>query len=145
MARFTQQRETTLMFDDSGDNRGFVKVFLEEPGPSMITAADGEEVLRLYGEHQSSIVLLLTDLVLSNVNGSELANRIGRIDSELLVLFVSGHAETVFQSLECSAEPFQPLIAQENRPSSFALSPMPGPNTSFAAIISFGRTAAHHL
>jgi two-component system cell cycle sensor histidine kinase/response regulator CckA len=84
------QRETILMVDDYLDNLRFAKVFLEESGYTVMTAADGEEALRLYEKYQSSIVLLLTDVVMSSINGLELANRLRQIDSQLPVLFMSG-------------------------------------------------------
>jgi DNA-binding NtrC family response regulator len=100
-------REVILMVDDNLDSLGFAKVFLEDAGYLVITAAGGQEALCLYEKYQSSIVLLLTDVVMSDINGLELANRVRRIDSRLPVLFISGYAGTVFRSLECLVKPFQ--------------------------------------
>src|SRR5271166_3830414 len=81
---------TILVVDDNADIRTFVKRFLETVGWTVVTAADGAEGLRFFEQHQSSIVLLLTDVMMPNTNGLELANRVLQIDSQLPVLFMSG-------------------------------------------------------
>jgi len=78
-------REAILIVDDNLDSLGFAKVFLENAGYTVITAVGGEEALCLYEKYQSSSVLLLIDVVMSDINGLELANRVRRIDSRLSV------------------------------------------------------------
>ena len=110
-------RETILVVDDNLNIRGLVRICLEKAGYAVLTAADGEEGLRFYREHQLSIVLLLTDVAMPNVNGHELADRVLRIDSQMPVLLMSGDACTGYRGLECIAKPFPPaeLIARVNR------------------------------
>src|SRR4029077_14091756 len=62
------QNGIILIVDDNLDVRVFAKGFLEHAGYSVVTAADGEEGLRSYQTHQSSIVLLLTDVMMPNMN-----------------------------------------------------------------------------
>jgi DNA-binding response OmpR family regulator len=103
------QCETILVVDDNLGVREFAKIFLEDAGYIVITAADGAEALRLYEENQSSIVMLITDVAMPNINGFELADRVLQIDSQLPVLFMSGrYHEVVFRGLECIAKPFRP-------------------------------------
>ena len=104
----TEERGTILVVDDNLDIRGFAKRFLETAGYTVITAADGAEGLRFFEEHQSSIVLLLTDVVMPNINGLELADRVLRMDSKLPVLLMSGDSERDYRDLECIAKPFRP-------------------------------------
>jgi len=99
---------TILVVDDNADIRTFVKRFLETVGWTVVTAADGAEGLRFFEQHQSSIVLLLTDVMMPNTNGLELANRVLQIDSQLPVLFMSGDDWTAYRGLECVAKPFMP-------------------------------------
>ncbi len=108
---------TILVVDDNCDIRMFAKRFLETAGWNVVTAADGEEGLRFYEEHQSNIVLLLTDVMMPNLNGWELTERVRGIDSQLPVLFMSGDDWSAHQGLECVAKPFLPdeLIAKVNR------------------------------
>jgi CheY-like chemotaxis protein len=58
----------------------------------VVTADDGEEGLRVYKKHQPSIALLLTDVMMPNMNGMDLADRDLQLDSHLPVLFMSGDA-----------------------------------------------------
>ena len=105
--RSDAQSGTILLVDDSVAIRTLTKKFLGQAGYSVATAADGREGLRYYQQHQSSIVLLLTDVMMPNMNGLELAEQILRTDARLPVLFMSGDAESVFRGLECLAKPFQ--------------------------------------
>jgi DNA-binding response OmpR family regulator len=98
---------TILVVDDNVDIRTFAKMFLEHAGYSVATAADGEEGLRYYEKHQSSILLLLTDVMMPKINGLELADRVLGIDSTLPVLFMSGDAWSAFRGLECVEKPFR--------------------------------------
>jgi CheY-like chemotaxis protein len=111
------QRGTILVVDDNIDIAGFTKLFLEKAGYSAVTAADGEEALRFYNEHQSSIMLLLTDVRMPNMNGFELADRVLKIDPRLPVLFMSGSGWGAHRGLECIAKPFRPaeLIERVSR------------------------------
>jgi CheY-like chemotaxis protein len=112
-----RQRRTILVVDDNLDIRAFAKKFLEIAGYAVITAADGEEGIRFYQEHQSSIVLLLTDVRMPNINGLELAHRVLSMDSKLPVLLMSGDAGCDWLGLECVPKPFRPadLIATVSR------------------------------
>src|SRR5271154_7038916 len=98
---------TILVVDDNLDIRAFAKRFLETAGWTVVTAADGEEGLRFYAEHQASIVLLLTDVVMPNIDGLQLADRVLRMDSRLPVLLMSGDAWAAYRGLECLAKPFR--------------------------------------
>jgi CheY-like chemotaxis protein len=106
-----------LIVDDNLDVRAFAKGFLEHAGYSVVTAADGEEGLRSYQTHQSSIVLLLTDVMMPNMNGLELADRVLRLDSHLPVLFMSGDIWTADRGFGCVAKPFKAveLVERVNR------------------------------
>ncbi|MGA2879196.1 MAG: response regulator [Bryobacteraceae bacterium] len=53
-------------------------------------------------------MLLLTDVVMPNINGLELADGVLRMDSKLPVLLMSGHAECDYRDLEYIAKPFRP-------------------------------------
>jgi two-component system cell cycle sensor histidine kinase/response regulator CckA len=99
---------TILVVDDNLEIRSFTKRFLETAGWTVVTAADGQEGLRFFEEHQSRIVLLLTDVVMPNINGLELADRVLGMDHSLPVLFMSGDTGCNYRGLECVAKPFRP-------------------------------------
>jgi DNA-binding response OmpR family regulator len=98
---------TILVVDDNLEIRSFTKRFLETAGWTVVTAADGQEGLRFFEEHQSRIVLLLTDVVMPNINGLELADRVLGMDHSLPVLFMSGDTGCNYRGLECVAKPFR--------------------------------------
>jgi DNA-binding NtrC family response regulator len=104
----SRRRPTILVVDDDADIRRIASRLLEIAGYTAITAADGEEGFRSYQQHRSSIVLLLTDVVMPNLDGIELAKRVLGTDSELPVLLMSGNAGCHYLDLECLPKPFRP-------------------------------------
>jgi two-component system cell cycle sensor histidine kinase/response regulator CckA len=111
------QDGTILIVDDNLDVRAVAQVFLEHAGYSVVTAADGEEGLRYYETHQSNIALLLTDVMMPNMNGLELADRVLGLDSQLPVLFMSGDAWGADRGFGCVVKPFKSveLVARVNQ------------------------------
>jgi DNA-binding NtrC family response regulator len=101
-------RGTILVVDDNPDIRGFAKISLENAGYTAIIAADGVEGLRCYRENRASIMLLLTDIAMPNMNGLELAGHVLAIDCRLPVLVMSGTACGGYQGLESIPKPFRP-------------------------------------
>ena len=63
------QRNTILVVDDDLEIRSLLKILLEKTGYTVATAADGQEGLSFFVQHQSSIALLLTDVMMANMNG----------------------------------------------------------------------------
>jgi two-component system cell cycle sensor histidine kinase/response regulator CckA len=102
------QRETILVVDDNLDIRKLAKMFLEHSGYTVVTAADGDEGLRMYEEHQPNIALLLSDVKMPKMNGLELAVRVLGMNSQLPVLLMSGDAGCDYGGLECVVKPFRP-------------------------------------
>jgi len=102
------QPGTILVVDDNANIQGFAKILLEKAGYTVVTASDGEEGLRVFEEHRSSIILLLTDVAMPKIGGLELADRVLEMDSQLAILFMSGDAGCDFRGLECLAKPFRP-------------------------------------
>jgi DNA-binding response OmpR family regulator len=63
-----------LVVDDEPNIREVVSLYLRRDGHSVVTAADGEEALRLYRQTQPDLVVL--DLMLPKVSGLEVCRRI---------------------------------------------------------------------
>jgi signal transduction histidine kinase/CheY-like chemotaxis protein len=85
---------TVLIVEDEPPVREIAAAILGELGYQTLEAADGEEALRVFGAHASSVDLLLTDVVLpGKVRGRELAERIKAVRPEVKVLFMSGYTE----------------------------------------------------
>ena len=110
-------RDTILVVDDNLDIRAFAQAFLENGGYAVVTAADGQEGLLCYEIHQQSVVLLLTDVSMPQMDGLELADRILQLDSHLPVLFMSGDAWSADRGFGCIVKPFNAveLVARVNQ------------------------------
>jgi len=71
------------------------------------TAADGEEGLVCFERNRPAIALLLTDVMMPNMNGLELADRVLERCAHLPVLFMSGEAEVATRGFGCLRKPFK--------------------------------------
>jgi CheY-like chemotaxis protein len=101
-----QQGETILVVDDNLEIRGLIRALLEHAGFAVATAADGEDGLNFFRQYRSSIVLLLTDISMPNMNGVDLADRVLELEPDLPVLFMSASAWNVSRGLGCLSKPF---------------------------------------
>jgi two-component system cell cycle sensor histidine kinase/response regulator CckA len=82
--------ETILLVDDEPQVVALVREMLTREGYKVLGAGDGEEALRIFEANQSEIDLLLTDIVMPQLNGRELADRIKAKQPGLRVLYMSG-------------------------------------------------------
>lgn len=92
--------ETILLVEDQDGIRELVREFLQKNGYSVLHAADGNEALQIADEYKHPIHLLLTDVVMPNVGGRELAHRLTQPRSQLKVLFMSGYPDHATWSSE---------------------------------------------
>ena len=96
-------RPTILVVDDDCAIRTLVKVYLETEGYSVLIADDGETAMRLYD--QSTVALVLTDVIMPRMNGLELADHLLRQEPQLRILFMSGSGDAS-RGFGCVAKPF---------------------------------------
>jgi DNA-binding response OmpR family regulator len=82
-----------LIVDDEEVMRQLTREILEEEGYTALEAASGDEALERARAHPGTIDLLLTDIVMPNMGGKELAERLGRLCPDLKVLFMSGYTD----------------------------------------------------
>jgi YesN/AraC family two-component response regulator len=59
----------------------------------VISAADGLQALEVAGNFESTIHLLVTDVIMPHMNGHELASKLSRIRPDMKVLYVSGYSD----------------------------------------------------
>ena len=88
--------ESVLVVDDDPLVRSAVVAVLESRGYRALDAASGEEALAYLEAHGKPIDLLVVDVVLSGMNGRELARRAQSIHP-VKVLFTSGHTPGVLE------------------------------------------------
>ncbi len=85
--------ETILLVEDDAMVRGMIARILEKFGYSVIPAADGPAAIRLVQETDAGINLLVTDVVMPQMGGREVARRIGELRPGLPVLYLSGYSD----------------------------------------------------
>lgn len=85
--------ETVLVVEDVPELGRVIAASLRRQGYTVLTAADPRTALRLVEHHDGTIHLLLSDLVMPNMSGVELAQRLKEHYPELNVLMISGYSE----------------------------------------------------
>ncbi len=85
-----EQREHILLVDDEPQVVTLVREMLVREGYTVSGAADGEEALQFAGNGENRIDMLLTDIVMPQLNGRDLADRLKRMRPGLKVLYMSG-------------------------------------------------------
>jgi CheY-like chemotaxis protein len=96
MANKTGSAPTVLIVDDEKPIRMLERRFLERAGYRVLEAADGPSAIALLDEN-APLDLLLADVEMPLLLGSEMARRIRRIRPDLKVLFVTGHVDRLFE------------------------------------------------
>jgi len=84
---------TILLVEDEDPLRAVVARMLGQAGYRVLDARTPSEARQLFEQHKATIALLLTDVILPEMNGPALAQRLVEISPELRVLFVSGYTE----------------------------------------------------
>jgi PAS domain S-box-containing protein len=89
---------TILLVEDEDALREVVRRILAGAGYRVITAANGEEALAAAAEQSEQIDLLLTDVVMPQMHGPDLAEQIKRVRPSIKVMFMSGFAQPILDS-----------------------------------------------
>ncbi|MFD1612367.1 PAS domain-containing protein [Sphingomonas tabacisoli] len=105
--------ETVLVVEDDDDVRAHTVGLLRELGYRVIEAHDGASALRLLDKQEQPIMLLVTDIVMPEMSGSELAQVARARQPGLKVLFTSGYTRDAItdkdrldEGVELLAKPF---------------------------------------
>ena len=93
LAAVPKGTETILLVEDEAGIRELAGDFLQGLGYMVLTAMDGDEALRIAEGHEVLIHLLVTDIVMPNVGGNELAKRLRQVRPQIKVLFMSGYPD----------------------------------------------------
>jgi PAS domain S-box-containing protein len=84
---------TLLLAEDDDGVRELAELILSRYGYTVLPARDGEDALRIADEHAGPIDLLVTDIVMPRMRGTELAERLTSRRPETGVLYMSGYAD----------------------------------------------------
>jgi two-component system, cell cycle sensor histidine kinase and response regulator CckA len=85
--------ETLLVVENEAAIKTLVQAVLERCGYVVLTAESGSEALRLAAAHTGPIDLLITDVVMPDLRGPELASRLVEQRPGLVTLFMSGYLD----------------------------------------------------
>ena len=104
---------TVLLVEDSDVVRDVVARMLESDGLTVLQATGGEEALALARRGDAPIDLLVTDIVMPEMSGVELADRLERERPGIRILFMTWYAEEAVvkeeilgKYRECIGKPF---------------------------------------
>jgi signal transduction histidine kinase/CheY-like chemotaxis protein len=89
--RRNERKATILLVEDQAAVRLFAEEVLAEAGHKVLSAGNGLAALEVAATHNSDIDLLITDVVMPQMNGPELAARLTSAHPGLNVLYVSGY------------------------------------------------------
>jgi PAS domain S-box-containing protein len=87
--------ETLLLVEDQLQVRALCVRVLEKAGYFVLAAANAAEAQELSADHAGPIDLLLTDVVLPDVNGRQLFERLSRLRKSMRVIYMSGYPASV--------------------------------------------------
>src|SRR5947207_1702196 len=99
-----------LVVDDEPTVCKLIISLLNGHGYNTFSAANGREALSLFKEHQDEISLLLTDIVMPEMDGVELAVQVRQLQPRVPVLFVSGFGKKLpaaMQGWDALNKPFK--------------------------------------
>jgi len=96
--------ETILLAEDEPSIRLATRRALESKGYVIIEAADGEQALARFHENAAAIDLVISDLVMPNLGGRQLAEALRAERSMVPILFTSGYSsDAVYREGEMPA------------------------------------------
>jgi CheY-like chemotaxis protein len=90
--------ETVLVVEDEEALREATRRMFTRNGYRVITAENGPAALEIAREHPDEIHLLVTDVVMPHMLGREVAERVRELRPRIVVLYMSGYAESVLAS-----------------------------------------------
>jgi len=85
--------ETILLVEDEEVVRGLTRKILMQVGYNVLDAKGGDEAIRLCHAHPGPIDLLLTDVVMPEISGKEVADRLLELRPSIRVLYMSGYTD----------------------------------------------------
>jgi CheY-like chemotaxis protein len=88
-----QRAETILLVEDALRVRAVVREILEMNGYNILEARHGVEALEISERHRGPIHLMVTDVVMPQMSGRELAQRLQPVRPDMKVLYMSGYTD----------------------------------------------------
>ena len=90
--------ETLLIVEDEALVRSLAATVLGQHGYNIHLADNGQTALRFFEEKSSQVDLVLTDIVMPEMDGIELAKKLHHLAPKTPILFMSGYLDEVLNS-----------------------------------------------
>jgi PAS domain S-box-containing protein len=84
--------ETILFVDDEVEIMNLGQEILETLGYQVLTVTSGEEALKVFKTHLNKIALVILDMIMPDMSGGEVYDRMREIDGNIKVLLSSGYS-----------------------------------------------------
>lgn len=94
LTRSAAGSETILVVEDESAVRSLICKTLRKSGYNVLEAENGRDALRAASEHSGPLHLVLTDVVMPEMGGKELSERLAVSRPDTRILFISGYAES---------------------------------------------------
>jgi len=91
LMQFPRGNETILVVEDDAAAKKLTAEILEMQGYSVLEASGGNEALNIAKTYEANIHLVLTDVVMPQMSGKEMADRLRLLRQDIKVLFMSGY------------------------------------------------------
>ena len=85
--------ETILLVEDEQGVRDLAREYLEISGYKVLVADSGPAAVKLVSEHKGAIDLVMTDVVMPGLSGSELTKRIEALRPGIRIMYMSGYTD----------------------------------------------------
>ena len=85
--------ETILLVEDDAGVRALARGVLKSGGYTLLEASNGAEALRVAGQHNDTIHLLVSDVVMPGMSGRQLEECLSAIHPNVKTLYMSGYAD----------------------------------------------------
>ena len=87
--------QSILLAEDNDQVRTLAEIVLTQNGYRVITAENGLKALNLFTEGHLHVNLLLTDLNMPELKGTELYSKLKEFDQDLKVIYMSGYPDDI--------------------------------------------------
>jgi DNA-binding NtrC family response regulator len=88
-----EEQKTVLVVEDDAGVRMLAVRVLASYGYRVLEAGNGKQALQLGLEHEGPIDVLITDVIMPQMNGRELVEKLHHVRPSMAILYMSGYAD----------------------------------------------------
>lgn len=103
-AKILRGTETILLLEDEASFRKMTAEFLSRAGYSVLVASSASEATQIAQLHPNAIHMMLTDVIMPEINGPQLARFLSLLRPDMRVLFMSGYTDGALEQKDILAK-----------------------------------------